>query len=315
MCVAVAAVAIFASASLGSTKVRRLAAKHPVAQAPAQAPVALGRVCGRPGKPPRHYASVVVFALENRTWSQVGMGFGRHMPYLHALARQCSYFTDWRNADPRPKGVVENVAHDSVAQYLGQVTGIPQPAVFNNCLPSATCSTTANNIFRQARRAGLAAVNYVELARAECSALHNKPTHVPALYLWGGADQFYCESQVAPLSDFDPNALPAFAFITPSLCNDGHDCSDSVVDHWAHAHIQPVLRSRAYRAGRVAVFVWYDEDRPVPNLWIMPTARPGPRHLIGAGYAGTLRAWDSMLGLPCLANGCTAPDMRTAAHA
>jgi len=26
-----------------------------------------------------------------------------------------------------------------------------------------------------------------------------------------------------------------------------------------------------------------------------------------------LRAWQSMLGLPCLANACTAPDMRAAA--
>ena len=63
------------------------------------------------------------------------------------------------------------------------------------------------------------------------------------------------------------------------------------------------------------MFVWYDEDHPVPNLWITPTASPGPVTATGAGYAGTLAAWESMLGLPCLANACSAPDMRAAAGA
>ena len=49
-------------------------------------------------------------------------------------------------------------------------------------------------------------------------------------------------------------------------------------------------------------------------MWIAPTAHSGARQLVGAGYAGTLKAWESMLGLPCLANACTAPDMRTAAN-
>jgi hypothetical protein len=64
----------------------------------------------------------------------------------------------------------------------------------------------------------------------------------------------------------------------------------------------------------VAVFIWYDEDHPVPNLWIAPTAKPGSVTAQGAGYAGTLRAWESMLGLPCLADACSAPDMRKYAN-
>jgi hypothetical protein len=118
--------------------------------------------------------------------------------------------------------------------------------------------------------------------------------------------------QVRPFDEFDPLHLPAFAFVTPTLCNDGHDCSNAVVDAWARAHVQPVLDSPDYRAARVAVFIWYDEDHPVPNLWIAPTAIPGPLDVTGAGYAGTLAAWESMLGLPCLANACNAPNLRAA---
>jgi hypothetical protein len=247
----------------------------------------------------------VVFAFENRTWSSVGFGFGSDMPYLHRLGQGCSYFADWTETD---------TAQNSLTQYVGQVTGGFQPGTVNDCSPSPLCSSTADNIFRQARRAGLGAVNYVEGATTSCSATGNAAKHVPVLYLWGADDRAHCNDQVRPFSDFDPNALPAFAFVTPTLCDDGHDCANAIVDSWAKQHVQAVLDSNAYRAGKVAVFIWYDEDHPVPNLWIAPTAKPGAVTMPGSGYAGTLRAWEAMLGLPCLAHACTAPDMRTAAH-
>jgi hypothetical protein len=267
-------------------------------------PVARG-ACGNPGPAPEHYASVVVFAFENRTWDAVGLGFGPEMPYLHGLGQRCSYFADWTETD---------TAQNSLTQYVGQVTGASQPGTVNDCSPSKSCSTTADNLFRQARRAGLVAINYVEGAKSGCSANGNAAKHIPDLYLWGADDRAHCSEQVRSFNEFDAHHLPAFAFVTPTLCNDGHDCSNKVVDAWARAHVQPVLDTAAYLAGKVAVFIWYYEDHPVPNLWITPTARPGAITTPGAGYAGTLRAWESMLGLPCLAKACTAPDMRAAAH-
>jgi hypothetical protein len=260
--------------------------------------------CGVAAPRPVRYTSVVVFAFENRTWNDVGAGFGTGMPYLHTLGQQCSYFTDWTETDSN---------QNSLTQYTGQVTGARQAGTVNDCSPSFSCSTQADNIFRQARTAGKSAVNYVEGATSPCSASGNASKHVPALYMWGTDDQSHCSEQVRPFSEFNPNQLPNFAFITPTLCNDGHDCSDATVDSWAEAHVQPVLNSTAYKRGKVAVFIWYDEDHPVPNLWIAPTARPGALATSGAGYAGTLKAWESMLGFPCLANACVAPDMRTAA--
>jgi phosphatidylinositol-3-phosphatase len=261
--------------------------------------------CGNGAKHPAHYTSVVVFAFENRTWSTVGgAGFGS-MHYLRARAAECAYFAHWRETD---------VQQNSLTQYVGQVTGARQAGTVNDCEPSKTCSTRADNIFRQARRAGLAAVNYVEGATKRCSADGNAAKHIPELYMWGADDRAHCAQQVRPLSQMDPEHLPAFAFVTPTLCNDGHDCDNATVDAWAHDHVEAVIHSAAYRAGRVAVFVWYDEDSPVPNLWITPTATPGVHGLVGAGAASTLAAWESMLGLPCLADACTAPDMRGAAN-
>jgi phosphatidylinositol-3-phosphatase len=262
-------------------------------------------VCANPGPVPKRYTSVVVFAFENRTWSDVGLGFGPQMPYLHRLGQQCSSFADWTETD---------TAQNSLTQYVGQVTGAFQAGTVNDCSPSPSCSTTADNLFRQARHAGLTAIDYVDGATGGCSSAGNAAKHVPALYLWGADDRAHCDTQVRPLTEFNPNRLPAFAFVTPTLCNDGHDCANSVVDGWANTHVQPVLDSAAYQAGHVAVFIWYDEDHPVPNLWITPTARPGTLTTAGAGYAGTLAAWEAMLGLPCLANACTATNMRAAAN-
>lgn len=262
-------------------------------------------VCGNEGAPPAGYSAVVVFSFENRTWSTVGgAGFGA-MPYLHSLAAKCAYFSDWTETD-----TVQN----SLTQYTGVLTGARQAGTVFDCSPSATCSTRADNLFRQARASGLTAINYVEGATSACSANGNAAKHVPALYFWGSDDRAHCDDQVRPLTDFDPDAPPNFAFITPNLCNDGHDCANDVVDAWARAHIQPVLDGAAYRSGKVAVFVWYDEDHPVPNLWITPTATAGAHALPGAGAPGTLAAWESMLRLHCLARACSAPDMRRAAN-
>ena len=261
--------------------------------------------CGATIEPPRHYDSVVVFSFENRSWDDVGAGFGPAMPYLHDLGTKCSWFPDWTETDRSEK---------SLAQYLGQVIGTNEPTAVDDCKPSETCRTTQDSIFRQLRLDGRRAVNYVEGATTPCSDEGNKPKHIPALYLWGADDRAHCDDQVRPFGDFDPRRLPAFAFITPTQCNDGHDCSDQTVDAWARDHVQPVLDSPAYRAGKVAVFIWYDESAPVPNLWITPTATPGARDGIPAGPTGTLRAWQSMLGVPCLQGACSATDLRPAAH-
>ena len=264
-----------------------------------------GSPCGATTAPPSHYDSVVVFSFENRSWGDVGAGFGPAMPYLHDLGTKCSWFPDWTEIDRSEK---------SLAQYVGQVIGTTEPTAVDDCKPSATCHTTEDSIFRQLRLDGRRAVNFVEGATAPCSDEGNKPKHIPALYLWGADDRAHCDAQVRPFGDFDPNRLPAFGFITPTQCNDGHDCADQTVDSWARDHVQPVLDSSAYRAGKVAVFIWYDESAPVPNLWITPTAAAGARTGVSAGPAGTLRAWQSMLGVPCLKTACSATDLRPATH-
>jgi hypothetical protein len=261
-------------------------------------------ICGSTAAPPSTYQHIVIFSFENRTWSNVGLGFSATtMPYLHSLAAQCSYFSDWTET---------NTSQNSLTQYIGETSGVNNTATVNDCNPSTSCRSTDNNIFRQVRLAGGTARSYVEGATTGCSASGNAAKHIPALYYFGtytdatGShnDNDFCSTEVRPLTEFDPANLPTYAFITPTLCNDGHDCGDATVDAWAKAHIQPVLDSAAYKAGTVGVFVWYDEDHPVPNLQIAPTGHAGNVTTTGIGsHASLLKTIENMLGLSVMSQG------------
>ena len=115
-------------------------------------------------------------------------------------------------------------------------------------------------------------------------------------------DRDFCSDEVRPASEFDPNHLPTFAMIAPTLCHDGHDCPNADVDSWLRGFVQPILDGADYRAGRTAVFVLWDEDRPVPNLLVAPSARPGPISA-PASHAAALVTIETLLGLPTLHQG------------
>lgn len=256
-------------------------------------------ICGNSGSPNAHQ-KVVVFSFENRTWSGVGGTQFQSLPYLNGLAKQCSTFSNYTEPD---------TSQNSATQYVGQTTGSIANTVKNDCSPSTSCDSTANNIFRQVRAAGLKPRSYVEGATSNCSASGNAAKHIPALYMLGGTDHSFCTTEVVPYSTFDPNNLADFSFVTPTLCNDGHDCSNSTVNTWAQNNIQPVLDSAAYQAGQVTVFVWYDEDHPVPNMQVGLHSIAGP-HAQAINYGSTLRAWEDLLNVPHIAAATTATDLR-----
>ena len=251
--------------------------------------------------------------MENRTWSQVGGPGFDSMPYLSSLAEHCAYYAQWSNTNPE---------QDSLTQYIGLTSGVDNPATVNDCSPSAACSSHDDNIFRQVRVAGGTARTYVEGADQPCSAVGNAAKHVPALYYRGTYqdatgtrnDADFCDAEVRPATEFDPNNLPTFAMFVPTLCNDGHDCPNSSVDAWARVHIAALLDGGDYRAGNTAVFVLWDERDPEPNLLITPSAQPGPRS--GAGsHASALRTIEELLSVPVLDRGqvADARDLRASA--
>jgi hypothetical protein len=240
---------------------------------------------------------------ENRTWPQVGGPGFSAMPYTHSLAEDCSFYTNWLETNPH---------QNSLTQYIGLTSGVDNPATVNDCLPSA-CHSTTNNIFRQVRRAGGTARTYVEHATRGCNGRYH-PANVPALYYFGAHDHSFCRKEVRPLGELDVNRLPTFAMIVPTLCDNGHDCGNDSVDAWLKVHLSSILASKGYRSRTTAVFVIYDEDRPVPNLLLAPTARAGAIVTTVASHSSALRTIEEMLGLPVLRSVQGAPSLRASAH-
>jgi len=263
-------------------------------------PPSAGAPCGRPGTAPGRYQHVVVIMEENRTWTggrsnPVGMGFSNgKMPFLQGLATRCSSYTDWSET---------NGGQNSLNQYVGLTSGVVNTATVNDCTPSDSCHSTDDNLFRQIREAGGTPRSFVDGATQPCSPGSNRSKHIPALYYWGADDRSFCTKEVRPFTELDPAHLPTLAFVSPDMCHDGHDCGDDQVDAWAKSLLTRILDGATYRAGRTLVVVVYDEDRPVPNLLIAPTAHPGPISRVAGSHAALLKTIEQLLGLPVLHQG------------
>lgn len=260
--------------------------------------------CGSKAAPPPTYKHIVVIMLENKTWSQVGgLGFGA-MPHLHDYARQCTYYENWIETDPN---------EDSLTQYIGLTSGIDNPETVDNCPPSPTCQSTADNIFRQVREHGMTTRSYVEGATTGCDGATHR-ANVPAMYYYGGNDHSFCDTEVRPLTEMNPNNLPTYTMITPSRCDNGHDCGLDIVDAWTKVEIYRLVTGADYLSGDTAIFVLWDEDRPMPNLIIAPTAHVGLlRHPI-ASQKEALHTFEEMLGLPYLPSVKDEISLRPSAH-
>jgi hypothetical protein len=270
---------------------------------PTPPPLAPG-ICGSTAAPPATYQHLVVIMLENRTWPDVGgPGFGA-MPYTHQFAQQCTSYAQWLDTNPH---------QDSLPQYIGLTSGVDNPPTYADCVPSTTCRSTDDNIFRQVRDAGGTARTYVEGATTGCDGSKH-PANVPALYYFGGNDHSFCTTEVRPATEMNVDALPTFAMIIPSRCSNGHSCPISTVDSWLKRELTTILGGASYRGGRTAVFVLYDEDRPMPNLIIAPTAHTGLLTRPIASHSDALKTFDEMLGLPVLPAVRSAVSLRASAH-
>jgi len=260
--------------------------------------------CGQKQAPPSAYQHIVVIMFENRTWSQVGgVGFG-DMPYAAQLAKQCTYYADFHETNANQK---------SLPQYIGLTSGVDNPHVYNDCAPSETCRSYDDNIFRQVRESGGTARTYVEGATGRCDGSIHR-ANVPALYYFGGNDHSYCTDEVRPLPEINYQKLPTFAMIIPTRCNNGHGCGNDVVDGWLRVQLQNILTGTTYGQGRTAVFVLWDEDRPMPNLIIAPTAHKGEIKDVVATQFDTLHTFEELLGLPILPSVRNAKSLRPSAH-
>jgi hypothetical protein len=141
-----------------------------------------------------------------------------------------------------------------------------------------------------------------------------------------------CQQSDLPLTalgaDLRRGSLPAFAFITPNLCHDVHDCPVGVGDAWLAREVPRIVQSGTYRADHLALFITYDEGEGgssndcatnerdvgchVPMLVVSPSTPAGRRVGELLNHYSLLRTTEDALGLGHLGEAAAATSMASA---
>ena len=201
---------------------------------------------------PRH---VFVIVLENASYR-----LALQQPYIASIARQYAVATSYRS-----------VANPSLPNYLamtsGSTWGIRDDSYHR--LPAGGVGT-------QLTDAGISWKAYMEGFTGDCftSPYPYALKHNPFAY-YGGA----CPPNVVPMTDLatDLNGdTPQLAWMTPGLCNDGHDCGVRASDRWLAQVVPQITGSPAWRKDGVLFITWDESsagDSQVALLVVTPTLR------------------------------------------
>ncbi len=260
------------------------------------------------------YRHVVWIWMENRSYGQV-LGKAGGARHLASFAKRCGTATNY-----------DAITHPSLPNYVAATSGSTH-RITSDCEPSS-CPVRSSSLFGQLDARGAAGwAAYAENMARPCdrasygryAARHNPAVYYTRLHAacrthdlaMGGTDGRFSRH-------LDAGHLPGFTFITPNLCDDGHDCATSTADSWLGYWLKRVTTSALYRAGRTVVFVTWDENdygarsNQVATVVIAPTVAPGTRSHRHFTHYSLLRTTEDLLHLPHLGAAASATSMRGA---
>jgi hypothetical protein len=270
---------------------------------------------GRPAVAARAGAShVAVVVMENEEGGDV-LG-SRSAPYINRLARRYGVAV-----------ASYAITHPSLPNYLALTSG-STAGVSSNC---TTCHVDVPNIVDQLEAARISWKAYLEDVPSPCfsgpEAGGYAKKHNPFIYY---DDVARSPRRCAKLvgfgqlaSDLRSGRLPTFIWITPNLCNDGHDCSLSTADRFLARNVPALLRGLGPHGFLVLTWDEGTSDRGccgvaaggrVLTLVAGPDVRRGARQGAPVAHYGVLGTVEEALGLPPLAGARDARSGRLNGH-
>ncbi|MHB8565686.1 MAG: alkaline phosphatase family protein [Nitrososphaerales archaeon] len=222
----------------------------PTAVSSAAQPIGDGRI-----------SHVIVIVLENEPYNQV-IG-NSQAPYENMLAGQYALAANYFSPE-----------HPSLPNYIDLTAGSDM-GITSDCSPSSTCQVTGSNVADLLSSNGLSWKEYAESMPAPCyqsDSGYYAVRHNPFVYYVDvTSNAAYCDSHVVAFedpsvgfyADLNNSRLPNYSFITPNLCDDGHDtCQGSTsnlaqADTWLSNILPKIISSNEFAS--TAVFVVYDE--------------------------------------------------------
>ena len=289
-----------------------------------------GSPCGQVTTAPT-YKHVIVVMDENQSYNDI-IGSSQ-APYINSLASECGLASKYHN-----------ITHDSLPNYLGITSGLKYQNLLKfdeDCLPSASCEVTGNNIFHQAS----SWKEYAEGMPSNCyksDSGNYAPKHNPSVYY---TDLSNCSSDDGPLgtasssplvTDFSSESTaPAFSYLTGNLCDDMHGasgCESGLIkagDNWLSTWIPLITSSKVYQDGDTVILLVWDEGAGgstgekcynntsdqschVPAIVIAPSVKAGTVVSTQFDHYSLLKTSEQLLGLPQIGMAKTATSMESA---
>ena len=251
--------------------------------------------------------TVFIILMENHDWSAIKGS--TNAPYINntllPMASHCEqYFT--------PPGL-----HPSLPNYLWLEAGT-NFGILDDNNPSVNHQSTTNHLVTLLNNAGISWKAYEEDISGAYVPLTNTNDyavrHDPFVYfddVTGTNDPNYAYgiAHIRPYSelagDLASNTVARYNFITPNVCDDGHDSCFPLfnpvrqTDTWLANELPKILNSAAY-SNNGAIFITWDEGStgPVGMIVLSPLARgDGYFNNIHYTHGSTLRTFQEIFGV------------------
>ena len=277
-----------------------------------------------PDAPPGQHEVKTVFliVLENMNWSLVKGSSSA--PYINGtLLPMSSYATQLYN----PPG-----NHPSEPNYLWLESG-QSWGVTNDADPSSNHQSSSAHLARLLEDAGVTWKSYQEDIDGTTCPLVSQgkyaPKHNPFVFFddmtgTNNPNDAHCIAHVRPYGelqgDLDGGTVARYNFITPNLCDDGHDlCGPTLnqvkqADTWLSENVPAILASQAYRNGGVLLITWDEAalgDGPIGMIVLSPLAKGGGySNSIHYTHSSTLRTLEEVFDVgPYLADAANATSL------
>jgi hypothetical protein len=255
-------------------------------------------------------ADVFVIVLENHSFGQV-IG-NPQAPFINNLTKFGTLFTRY-----------SAISHPSLPNYLA-ILGGSTFGIDDDC---TDCAAKGGNLALQLSQAGITWRAYMEGMPSACylGAQHARyvKRHNPFLYFPSiTSDPGRC-AEVVPAqrlaSDARHRSLPAFAWITPDLCHDGHDCSIAVADRYLSGLVPTLFRLLSPDGFLVLTFdeggdesTYTSGGGRIATIVAGPRVRPGATVAAPRDHYSLLRTLENAFGVPYLRRARGASDLAAA---
>lgn len=225
--------------------------------------------------PASHYRHVFVVVMENQPF-----GEALSVPGYASLAHRYAYASRSYAA-----------SHPSLPNYLALTSGSTF-GITSDCLScfirsdNLGAELSAHHIGWEAFFQDVSSPCYLGTSYGSYAAKHNPFRY----YVDVRSSRSLCShlrpfGELASFLDRPAPSVPAFVWVTPNICDDGHSCAQDLAAGWLRGFVAKVTASSAWRDDGI-LFITWDEGSDADTSSISPSGRVRPTG--GGGHILTI---------------------------